>query len=90
MRTIKIEIRCDLEDPEKDKIMIQAAREAAKTLLATVALISGKRRPQIVLETGDMFHANAEIDLLTDDEIGDEVTRAGNAGEAEGEADAEV
>lgn len=82
MRTITIELRVDYDEKEKDRIMIQAAREACRTLIATAALISEKRKPQIKLETGDLFSANEQVEILSDEDIDDElnaqVTTEGN------------
>lgn len=66
MRTIIIELRVDNEKPEADDILIDAAKMAAKHLFTSACLISGKRKPQITLQSGDMFVAAEEINLADD------------------------
>jgi hypothetical protein len=74
MRTIKIELRIDMDNPDKDELLINSARMAAKHLLTTAMLISGKRPPLISLETGDMFEGNKEVSLADDIEGGPQET----------------
>lgn len=84
MRTIVIELRMDDSDKEAVLTMIQASREAARMLQTTAALISTKRKPQIKLETGDLFAANEQLSILTDEELVNEVnpvTQEGNTDE---------
>jgi hypothetical protein len=66
MMEIKIELRVDYSDKQKDEIMVTAAKMAARHLLAQAALIAEKRKPQIVVMCGDMFTAPEEIEILDD------------------------
>jgi hypothetical protein len=70
MMEVNITLRVDYSDKQKDEIMVQAAKMAARHLLAQAALISEKRKPQIAVTCGDMFCAPEEIEIL-DDLIGD-------------------
>jgi deoxyribose-phosphate aldolase len=65
MKTFTIELRVDFEDqaPEKDKIMEDAVKEAAKHLYTQSLLISGIRRPALKAHRSDMFAGCEEIDL---------------------------
>jgi TPP-dependent trihydroxycyclohexane-1,2-dione (THcHDO) dehydratase len=65
MYTFTIELRGDF-DEEKIEIIKEAAKIAAKHLYTTAALISDKRKPQIVLHGGDFFTKAEEI-MLADD-----------------------
>lgn len=66
IETLKIELRYDTSDPEKVKILHDAAKIAAKHLFTTALLISDKRKPQIVLHCDDMFCTEKEISLAED------------------------
>jgi hypothetical protein len=63
MKSYTIELRCDDDTPEKDDIILTAAKVAAKHLFTMACLIAGKRKPQISLRTSDMFVAESEISL---------------------------
>ena len=68
MKTFTIELRVDFEEKseEKDAIMLEAAKAAAKHLYTTALLISGKRKPDIGMHTSDMFAGSEEISLAED------------------------
>jgi hypothetical protein len=75
MKSYTIELRCDDDTPEKDEIILSAAKVAAKHLFTMACLIAGKRKPQISLRTSDMFVAESEISLaedIPDDEASNE------------------
>lgn len=66
-RTITIELKVDLGDPAKDKIMDDAARAAAKHLLSTAALLQdSKRTPLIAVSSDDHFDGHKVIELTED------------------------
>ena len=68
MKTFTIELRVDFEEKsaEKDEIMLNAAKVAAKHLYTAALLISGKRKPDIALHNSDMFAGSEEINLAED------------------------
>jgi hypothetical protein len=66
MRTIKIELRYDFDNEEKDEIMRDAARMAAKHLFTTAALVSDRRPPEIMLQGDNFFEGKYEISLAED------------------------
>ena len=66
MRTFTIELRCDMDTDEKQKIMRDAARISAKHLFTTALMISGDRKPQIALHSGDFFESTEQIQLADD------------------------
>jgi hypothetical protein len=63
MRTFTIELRVDYDTPEKNDIMRNAAREAARILFTQANLIAEKRRPHIALHSSDFFEGEQEITL---------------------------
>ena len=72
MQTITIELRIDFDtiDKEvKEKVMMQLARQAAKELLASAAMIAGKRAPRISLQCGDFFAYTENVELFDGDEV---------------------
>lgn len=72
MRTLKIELRMDFDDPERIKTVEEAAKVAAKHLYTTALLIAdNKRKPQIALYGGDFFTPEEEIILAEELEQGD-------------------
>lgn len=66
MRSFKIELRVDDLDPEKVQLVETAARIAAKHLFTTALLLSEARKPQITLQSGDMFEGEKDINLADD------------------------
>lgn len=66
MRTFTIELRVDDADPEKVELVKQAARVAAKHLFTTALLLADGRKPQIALNSGDLFETDKEISLADD------------------------
>lgn len=69
MRTYSIELKADFQDDEKHEILLQAAREKARELLAIALMLKDKREPQIAFQTGDMFERNKDLEILTADDI---------------------
>lgn len=64
MRTYTVELRADFIEDGKHDILLQAVREAARTMLATAMLLKDKRDPQIALQTGDMFETNKDLNVM--------------------------
>ncbi|MGE0677815.1 hypothetical protein [Pseudolabrys sp.] len=63
--TIQMRVDFDAEKREdKNQLVIAAARTAAKTLIANVALLADKRKPQVSLQVGDMFTADESIEIF--------------------------
>lgn len=71
MRTYTIELRADFVDEDKHEILLGMAREKARELLSYAILLKDKREPQISLQSGDMFEANKELVILSDEEKGE-------------------
>ena len=68
MRTYTIELRADFVDEDKHDILLEAVREAARTILTTAMMLKDKREPQIMLQTGDMFEKNGDIMIFEESE----------------------
>lgn len=66
METVTIELRFDFQDADKNEIILQAAREKARELLATAMMLKDKRDPQISFQSGNMFERNRELEIMTD------------------------
>lgn len=64
MRTYVIELRADFVEEDKHDILLEAAREAARVMLATAMLLKDKRDPQVTLQTGDMFESNKDLEII--------------------------
>jgi hypothetical protein len=67
MRTYTIELRADYQTDDKHDVLLEAVREAARTVLATAMMLKDKRDPQISMQVGDMFNKDAEVQLFNDD-----------------------
>jgi hypothetical protein len=63
-RTIKIEIKVNLEDDQYEALK-EALKSSVRTIMATTALI-GQDRPLIVMTGEDFFTSPEEIDILAD------------------------
>ncbi len=72
MRTYTIELRADFQDEEKYDILMAAAREMARGMLATAMMLKDKREPQISLQSGDMFERNKDLEIITPEDIAGE------------------
>ena len=68
MRTYTIELRVDFQSEDRYDLILEATREAAKALLATSTLLQEKRKPQIMMQAGDMFVGTQEIELFGEGE----------------------
>jgi hypothetical protein len=67
MKAFTIELRVHHQDPEKDTIIRDAMRVAAKHVYTTALLIAdSNRKPQIALSSSDFFEAAEEISLADD------------------------
>lgn len=71
LKTFTIELRVDYDSPEKEQIILDAAKVAAKHLYTTAVLIADKRKPDIALSTSDLFVGASEISLADDLELGE-------------------
>lgn len=69
MRTYTIELRADFQDVEKYDILMSAAREMARGMLATAMMLKDKREPQISLQSGDMFERNKDLEIITAEDL---------------------
>jgi hypothetical protein len=69
LMTWKIELRVDFSEKSKDAIMEKDVRSKAKALITTAMLLAGDgRKPDIAIETTDMFVGATEISLFADGE----------------------
>jgi hypothetical protein len=66
MRTLRVEIRYDFANEEQDKLFIDCARQAAKHMLTTAALLSDGRPPEIMMQGDNFFEGKYEISLAED------------------------
>lgn len=64
MRKITVELKVDFaEDSQELGLAIDTVKEKAKELYAAMLLIAGKRRPQIVVRSGDYFSSVEDVSL---------------------------
>lgn len=75
-----LELRVDFEDKDKNEIMKEAVRAAAKHMYATAALLADRVKPQIAIFSDDFFNGSEAVDMLKDTvNIGkDALTAAGS------------
>ncbi len=71
LRTYKIELRVDFDVEGKGEMMLETVKMAARHLISTAMLVGEKRKPQIMIESGDMFSPTEEI-MLEDDVLADD------------------
>lgn len=69
MRTYTIELRADFVDPEKYDLLMQMMREKAREIMAVAILMQDKRKPQISLQSGDMFERERDLEIITPDDL---------------------
>lgn len=76
MKTITIEARFSLEEPEKEEVMKKVCREAARHILSTAMLLADHRgRPQVAMHSKDFFEGEVEMSIMDDeDDLPKEVT----------------
>lgn len=67
MKTYTVELRADFVDDEKHDILLEAVREAARTMLTTAMMLKDKRDPQIALQAGDMFEKNSDLEIFNEE-----------------------
>jgi len=60
-----VEIRVDFDDPSKNNIMLDDIRTKTKELLATARLLADKRKPDVAIQSDDMFEGREAIELFT-------------------------
>ncbi len=66
MKTFTIELRVDYSDEEKNDVIKEAIKVAAKHVYTTALLISEKRKPQVAVHSSDFFAGTEEIELADD------------------------
>lgn len=71
LKTWSIEVKVDFDTPEREGIMLKAVRAAAKQLLTTALLIADKRKPDIAVQSDDMFMGREQVELLEEDDFND-------------------
>jgi hypothetical protein len=69
--TWTIELRVDFDEKRKEEIMLSAVRSAAKQLFTTAQLLADGRKPQIAIQTSDMFIGSEEVSMFVDGEVGE-------------------
>jgi hypothetical protein len=65
-KKFRIEIAVDYDSDEKLEILRETVRQCAKQILTAAVLISDKRKPQIAVESDDMFEGTETISLIDD------------------------
>lgn len=65
-KKFRIEIAVDYDSDDKLEILRESVRQSAKQILTAAVLISDKRKPQIVVESDDMFEGTKQISLIDD------------------------
>lgn len=65
-KKFRIELAVDYDDDDKLEILRNTVKIAAKQMLTTAMLISDKRKPQIAVESDDMFEGTETISLIDD------------------------
>ena len=64
---VKITLRVNFDTEgkaEREKITLEACKDAAQVLLTTTSLIAGKRKPRIMIECGDMISEVRNVELF--------------------------
>jgi len=64
---VKITLRVNFDTDgkaEREQITLDACRDAAQTMLATVAMLAGKRKPRVMIECGDMISEVQNVELF--------------------------
>lgn len=69
MRTYTIELRADFVETEKYDLLMQAMREKAREIMAVAILMQDKRKPQISLQSGDMFERDRDLEIITPEDL---------------------
>lgn len=63
--TITLRVNYDTEGrKEREQITLDACKDAAQNLLATTAMIAGKRKPRIMVQCGDMISEVQHVELF--------------------------
>lgn len=63
--TITLRVNYDTEGrKEREQITLDACKDAAQTLLATTAMIAGKRKPRVMIQCGDMISEVQSVELF--------------------------
>ena len=71
LKTWTIELRVDFDtatQEQKNKIMLKAVCAMAKQLITTATLIADKRKPDISIQTDDMFAGRASVEMFDEDD----------------------
>lgn len=63
LKKYTIEIAVDFTDEGKHKVIIDAAREAARTLITTAMMLQEKRPAKVALHSSDFFYGNDELSI---------------------------
>ena len=64
---VKITLRVNFDTEgkaEREKITLDACKDAAQVLLATTSMLAGKRKPRIMIECGDMISEVKNVELF--------------------------
>ena len=68
VKTYKVEIKAHFADDVagKEAIMVQACRDAARSLLATAVMMSTNSKPEAMVQTEDFIDSITEHDIRED------------------------
>jgi hypothetical protein len=64
-----IDLRVDFDSKRKEAIAEKLVRSHAKALLTEIQLIADKRKPDIAIQSDDMFVGREEISLFNEEDI---------------------
>ena len=71
-KSITIELKYEGDTDTTNRVMRQAARDAAKILFTQAILVSSGRQPQIAVQSEDYFDGTEQIDIQVDESEGAE------------------
>ena len=64
---VKITLRVNYDTDgkeERERLTLDACKDAAQVLLATTSMLAGKRKPRIMIECGDMISEVKNVELF--------------------------
>jgi hypothetical protein len=69
LKTWIIEVRADFDGKSKEALATKLVRSHAKALITSMQLIADKRKPDIAIQSDDMFEGRETIELFEDGEL---------------------
>lgn len=56
----------DFDNPDSDPVFADGLKQVLKQAWTMARLMSGRRKPTVMLEIGDQFFAEEDVDLFAD------------------------